>query len=39
VVGDALNATSVLAGDLDAVHDLPLLPLPADVAIEALRRW
>jgi hypothetical protein len=37
--GTGLSAISVVAGDLDAVHELPMPPFPvADVA-EALRRW
>jgi hypothetical protein len=37
--GTGLSAISVAAGDLDAVHELPLPPFPVTDAFEALRRW
>jgi len=37
--GKGLSAISVVAGDLDAVHELPLPPFPVADALEVLRRW
>ena len=37
--GTGLSAISVVAGDVEAVHELPFPPFPVTDALEVLRRW